>query len=135
METIKAMAVEPQARRRWERQLAGYISTSFRTISLGSGGSQTVAAINKLSMALVLWLGALAVMDGTLTIGQLVAFNMLAGQVSQPILRLAQMWQDFQQFRISISVWATSSIRRPRPCARAHGMICRQFAARSGSST
>jgi subfamily B ATP-binding cassette protein HlyB/CyaB len=102
METIKAMAVEPQARRRWERQLAGYISTSFRTISLGSGGSQTVAAINKLSMALVLWLGARAVMDGTLTIGQLVAFNMLAGQVSQPILRLAQMWQDFQQFRISI---------------------------------
>jgi subfamily B ATP-binding cassette protein HlyB/CyaB len=63
METIKAMAVEPQARRRWERQLAGYISTSFRTISLGSGGSQTVAAINKLSMALVLWLGARAVMD------------------------------------------------------------------------
>ena len=102
METVKAMAVEPQARRRWERQLAGYITTSFRTISLGTGGSQTVAAINKLSMVLILWLGASAVMDGTMTIGQLVAFNMLAGQVSQPILRLAQMWQDFQQFRISI---------------------------------
>jgi len=102
METVKAMAIEPQARRRWERQLAGYITASFRTISLGTVGSQSVALINRMSMALILWLGAAAVMDGSLTIGQLVAFNMLAGQVSQPIIRLAQMWQDFQQFRISI---------------------------------
>jgi subfamily B ATP-binding cassette protein HlyB/CyaB len=102
METVKAMAIESQARRRWERQLAGYITASFRTVSLGTVGSQSVALINRLSMALILWLGAAAVMDGSLTIGQLVAFNMLASQVSQPILRLAQMWQDFQQFRISI---------------------------------
>ncbi|MDA9495033.1 type I secretion system permease/ATPase [Bradyrhizobium sp. CCBAU 11361] len=102
METVKAMAIETQARRRWERQLAGYITASFRTVSLGTVGSQSVALINRLSMALILWLGASAVMDGSLTIGQLVAFNMLAGQVSQPIVRLAQMWQDFQQFRISI---------------------------------
>lgn len=102
METVKAMAIETQARRRWERQLAGYITASFRTVSLGTVGSQSVALINRLSMALILWLGASAVMDGSLTIGQIVAFNMLAGQVSQPIIRLAQMWQDFQQFRISI---------------------------------
>lgn len=101
-ETLKAMAVEPQMRSRWDENLAAYVKSSFRTITLGAFGSQTVQMINKLVMALLLWFGAKLVMTGQLTVGQLVAFNMLAGQVSQPIIRLAQLWQDFQQFRISI---------------------------------
>lgn len=101
-ETLKAMAVEPQMRNRWDENLAAYVKASFRTITLGSAGSQIVMLINKLTMALILWTGAKLVMSGQLTVGQLVAFNMLAGQVSQPIIRIAQLWQDFQQFRISI---------------------------------
>ncbi|MEZ5901265.1 MAG: type I secretion system permease/ATPase [Hyphomicrobiaceae bacterium] len=102
-ETLKAMAVEPQMRQRWEEVLAGYVRASFRTVSLGSFGAQSVTLINKVVMGLVLWLGAHAVMSGQLTIGELIAFNMLAGQVSGPILRLAQLAQDFQQFRISVA--------------------------------
>lgn len=102
VETLKAMAVEPQMRQRWEESLAGYVRASFRTISLGSFGSQSVQLINKLVTAALLWFGANLVVDNKLTIGELVAFNMLAAQVSNPILRLAQLWQDFQQFRISI---------------------------------
>jgi len=101
-ETLKAMAVEPQMHNRWDENLAAYVKSSFRTISLGAFGSQAVQLINKLVMGIVLWVGAKAVMSGELTVGQLVAFNMLAGQVSQPVIRLAQLWQDFQQFRISI---------------------------------
>ena len=102
VETLKAMAVEPQMQRRWEEQLAGYVAASFRVTSLGNTASQAVQVINKLVIAAVLYLGAKLVIDGSLTVGELVAFNMLASRVSMPVLRLAQMWQDFHQARLSI---------------------------------
>ncbi|HJO55278.1 MAG TPA: type I secretion system permease/ATPase, partial [Candidatus Scalindua sp.] len=102
VETVKALAVEPQMQRRWEEQLAGYVSTSFRQANLGNIASQGVQFIQKITMAMTLFFGAKLVMEGALTIGQLVAFNMLSARVSQPILRLAQLWQDFQQMRISV---------------------------------
>lgn len=101
-ETLKAMAVEPQMRRRWEEALAAYVQASFKAVVVGTWGSQSVTLINKVVMALILWFGAHLAIQEKLTIGELIAFNMLAGQVNQPILRLAQLWQDFQQFRISI---------------------------------
>ena len=85
-ETLKAMAVEPQMRARWDENLAAFVKASFRTITLGAAGSQIVMLINKVTMALILFFGAQLVMAGELTVGQLVAFNMLAGQVSQPII-------------------------------------------------
>ncbi|MEW6454446.1 MAG: type I secretion system permease/ATPase [Pseudomonadota bacterium] len=102
VQTLKAMAVEPQMQRRWEEQLAGYVSASFKVISLGNWASQSVQLISKIVTALTLYFGAYLVIDGNLTVGELVAFNMLAGRVAQPILRLAQMWQDFHQARISV---------------------------------
>jgi ATP-binding cassette, subfamily B, bacterial HlyB/CyaB len=103
VETLKSMAVEPQMQRRWEEQLAGYVAASFRVISLNNTASQGVQFINKLIMAAILYLGAKLVIDGGLTVGELVAFNMLAGRVSAPVLRLAQMWQDFHQARLSVA--------------------------------
>ncbi len=103
IETLKAMAVEPQMQRRWEEQLAGYVSASFRVISLGNTASQTVQFINKLVTAGILYFGAKLVIGGSLTVGELVAFNILSGRVSTPVLRLAQMWQDFHQARLSVA--------------------------------
>ena len=103
IETLKAMAVEPQMQRRWEEQLAGYVSASFRVISLGNVASQSVQFVSKLVTASILYLGAKLVIGGHLTVGELVAFNLLASRVSAPILRLAQIWQDFHQARLSIS--------------------------------
>ena len=102
VETLKAMAVEPQMQRRWEEQLAAYVSASFRVLSLANTASQTVQFINKLVTIGILYFGAKLVIDRTLTVGELVAFNMLAGRVSTPVLRLAQMWQDFHQARLSV---------------------------------
>lgn len=102
VQTLKAMAVEPQVRQRWEEQLAGYIGSSLKVVTLGAAGAQLVGLVNKMTSAALLWFGAQAVIAGTLTIGEFVAFNMLAGQISGPVLRLAQLWQDFQQFRLSI---------------------------------
>ena len=103
IETLKAMAVEPQMQRRWEEQLAGYVAASFRVISLGNTTNQSVQLISKLVSAAILYFGARLVISGSLSIGELVAFNIFAGRVSAPILRLAQMWQDFHQARLSIA--------------------------------
>lgn len=102
VETLKSMAVEPQMQRRWEEQLAAYVSASFKATNLGNIAGQTAGFINKVTVALILWIGARAVMEGDLTVGQLIAFNMLAGRVSAPVLRLVQLWQDFQQAGISV---------------------------------
>jgi ATP-binding cassette, subfamily B, bacterial HlyB/CyaB len=103
VETLKAMAVEPQMQRRWEEQLAGYVAASFRVISLGNTASQAVQLISKLVTAAILFYGAKLVIDGSLTVGELVAFNILASRVSAPVLRLAQIWQDFHQARLSVA--------------------------------
>jgi subfamily B ATP-binding cassette protein HlyB/CyaB len=103
VETLKSMAVEPQMQRRWEEQLAGYVSASFRVLSLGNVATESVQLINKVVTALILFLGARSVMDGSLTVGELVAFNMLASRVNTPVLRLAQIWQDFHQTRLSVA--------------------------------
>ncbi|WP_295144291.1 type I secretion system permease/ATPase [uncultured Reyranella sp.] len=103
VETLKAMAVEPQMQRRWEEQLAGYVAASFRVTNLGNYASQAVQLVNKLVVAATLYFGAKLVITGSLTVGELVAFNMLAGRVSQPVLRLAQLWQDFHQARLSVA--------------------------------
>lgn len=102
VETLKAMAVEPQMQRRWEEQLAGYVGASFRVLSLNNTASQAVQMVNKLVTAATLYFGARLVIGGDLSVGELVAFNMLAGRVSMPVLRLAQIWQDFHQARLSI---------------------------------
>jgi subfamily B ATP-binding cassette protein HlyB/CyaB len=102
VETLKAMAVEPQMQRRWEEQLAGYVASSFRVVNLGNVASQGVQFVNKLNTAALLYFGAKFVIDGTLTVGELVAFNMLSGRVTAPVLRLAQLWQNFHQARLSV---------------------------------
>jgi subfamily B ATP-binding cassette protein HlyB/CyaB len=102
VETLKAMAVEPQMQRRWEEQLAGYVAASFRVLRLGNTASNSVQFVNKAVLAGILYFGARLVISGELTVGELVAFNMLAGRVSQPVLRLAQIWQDFHQARLSV---------------------------------
>jgi subfamily B ATP-binding cassette protein HlyB/CyaB len=102
IQTLKSMAVEPQMQRRWEEQLAGYVGASFRAANLGNIASQSAGFINKVTVVLILWIGATLVMQGELSVGQLIAFNMIAGRISGPILRLVQLWQDFQQAGISV---------------------------------
>ena len=103
IQTVKAGAVEPQWQERWERQLAGYSMASQRVIDLGNSGSQLIQLISKLNLAAILYFGAGAVIHHQLTVGGLVAFNMFAQRVSGPVIRMAQLWQDFQQVRIAIA--------------------------------
>lgn len=103
IQTVKATALEPSFAKRWDNQLASYVSASFKTQNLASVAHEGVNLIGKLVNAATLWFGAQLVMDNQLTVGQFVAFNMFAGRVSQPIMRMAQLWTDFQQTGISVA--------------------------------
>lgn len=101
-ETVKSLALEPQLQRQWEDQLVNYVTSSFRAQHLNNLGAQAAGFINKLMTLGIIWWGAQLVMRGELSVGQLVAFNMLAGRISGPILKLVQLGQDFQQAKLSI---------------------------------
>ncbi|MGE3551029.1 MAG: ATP-binding cassette domain-containing protein, partial [Geobacter sp.] len=101
--TVKALAVEPGWIRKWEQQLASYVASGLSVTNMGMLASGGVTLVSKLVTAAIMWMGATLVVDGKMTVGALVAFNMLSNQVSSPILRLAQLWNDFQQVGISMS--------------------------------
>ena len=100
--TVKSMAVDPRVTRTWDNQLAGYVSAGFGVTKVATLGQQGVQLVHKLVSIAILFWGAKLVIDGKLSLGQLIAFNMLSGQVAAPIIRLAQLWQDFQQVGISV---------------------------------
>lgn len=102
VETVKSQAVEPQMQRRWEDQLSNYVTSSFRAQNLNNVANQVAGFISKITTLLIIWWGAHLVINGEMTVGQLVAFNMIAGRVTGPILKLVQLWQDFQQAGISL---------------------------------
>ncbi len=102
IDTLKAMAVEPQMTRQWDNQQAAYVAAGFKTTALGTLAHEGVSLIGKLVTVATMWLGARLVIGGELTVGQLIAFNMLAGRVATPVMRLAQLWTDFQQTGISV---------------------------------
>ena len=100
--TVKSLSVEPQMRRKLEDHLSSYVHASFRSQNLNNVANQVAGLINKLMTLGIIWIGAHLVIEGSISVGQLVAFNMLAGRVSGPILKLVQLWQDFQQAGISV---------------------------------
>ena len=101
-ETVKAMALEPQFIRTWDNQLAAYVASGFRVSHIANVGQQLIQITGKFVTLGTLYFGAKLVIDGKLSVGQLVAFNMMAQRVGAPVLRLAQLWQDFQQIGISM---------------------------------
>ena len=103
VETIKSLAIEPDSQRRWEDTSAAYVQSAFKANNLNNIANQSAEFISKIMMLGILYFGAHAVIAGELTIGQFIAFNMLAGRVSGPVLKIVQLWQDFQQAGISVS--------------------------------
>jgi subfamily B ATP-binding cassette protein HlyB/CyaB len=102
MHTLKSAAVEPLVRAEWEEKLAGYVRTAFDATLVASAGQNAIQYVSRAVTALLLLVGAKAVIDNEMTVGALIAFNMIAAQVSQPIIRLSQLAQDFQQVKVSM---------------------------------
>jgi subfamily B ATP-binding cassette protein HlyB/CyaB len=102
-QTLKASGVEPLTQAQWEERLAAYVRSSFDAAMLGALGQNAIQYVSKVTTALVLFIGAKLVIDGQLSVGELIAFNMISSQAVQPILRLSQLWQDFQQTQVSVA--------------------------------
>ena len=103
METVKALQMEPRLQSRYEDYLASYLAAGFSTRKLSSTYNVVANALEQTMVLAILCVGALLVMrnDG-FTIGMLVAFQMFASRMSQPLLRLAGLWQEFQQASIAV---------------------------------
>jgi subfamily B ATP-binding cassette protein HlyB/CyaB len=101
--TLKAASVEPMMQAQWEERLASYVSKSFDAGVTGALGQNMIQYVSKVTTALILFFGAQSVIEGSMSVGELIAFNMIASQLVQPILRLSQLWQDFQQVQVSVA--------------------------------
>ena len=103
IETVKALAVEPYLAQRWEQRLAAFIKTSFAVTNLANAAGNLGNLIQQLFNLLILWYGAGMVMQNDLSVGELIAFQMIAGMVIAPVLRLVNLWQSFQQTQVSLN--------------------------------
>ena len=118
METLKSHAVEGAWQRDWERRLSAYVTSAFESGHLGNATNQFMGLASKVLTVLLLYFGAKLVIDGDLTVGGLIAFNMLAGRVNAPILKLASLWQEFTQMKVSIKRLADIMDATPEPAFR-----------------
>ncbi|MBP1763006.1 MAG: type secretion system ATPase [Firmicutes bacterium] len=115
IQTVKALALEPQFNHRWEELVATYMRAAFRSATLNIGVSNIGSLVQRLSSLSILWFGGHMVMDGRLTLGQLIAFQMLAGQASAPVLEMIGKWQSFQQAGLSMERLGDILNTRPEP--------------------
>jgi ATP-binding cassette, subfamily B, bacterial HlyB/CyaB len=102
IQTLKAAAVEPLFMRKWEERLAAFVKVSFDAAMVGVLATSGVGLVSQIQTAAVLFFGTLQVLKGSLTVGGLIAFMLISRQLAAPILRMAQVWQDFQSALVAI---------------------------------
>ena len=101
IQTVKAQNVEMISRWKWQDLYSRYISRSFEKTITGTALTETSQVLQKLSQLLVLWVGAALVLKGEMSLGQLIAFRIISGYVTQPLLRLSYLWQSIQELKVS----------------------------------
>lgn len=102
LETIKVQSSEVAAKQRWEERHLETINKGFQTTVAGTAGSGVIQLVNKITGILVITVGASLVLKNEMTLGQLIAFRIISGYVTQPIIRLAASWQSFQEASLSM---------------------------------
>ena len=102
MHTVKAASVENNFVRRYEEMLARLVKASLNVVNVANVANSIGSFFNSIFNLVIIWLGAYYVMEGEITVGELVAFQMIAGQLIAPIMRLINQWQDFQRIRVSM---------------------------------
>jgi HlyB family type I secretion system ABC transporter len=102
IQTVKAQNVELRSRWKWQERYTSYVMAGFKTVITFTAAGSINTFLSQLSSLLVLWVGAYLVLDGKLTLGQLIAFRIISGYVTSPLLRLTQLWQNFQETALSL---------------------------------
>jgi ATP-binding cassette subfamily B protein len=101
IQTVKAQNVEMISRWKWQDFYSQYIARTFEKTITGTALTETSQVLQKLSQLLVLWVGASLVLKGEMSLGQLIAFRIISGYVTQPMLRLSGIWQNIQELKVS----------------------------------
>lgn len=101
-ETLKSLAVEPRFIRRWDEQTNKMVATSYDVQQLNNRSNHLVQLLQKVTSVAILWLGATEVLSLEMTIGQLIAFNMMTNHIAQPLARMVELWGQFIQTRVAI---------------------------------
>jgi len=102
IQTVKAQNIELKSRWQWQERYARYVSAGFKSVLTSTTAGSISNFLNKLSSLLLLWVGAYLVLQGQLTLGQLIAFRIIAGYTTSPLLRLIQLYQNFQETALSL---------------------------------
>ena len=102
VQTVKSLALEGSMQRRWEDYLAKYVNSSFHLSNLSNILGGISGMLQKLMTISMLYVGVSLVLEGKLSVGQLIAFQMFANQFSGPVLRLVNLWNEFQQTLLSV---------------------------------
>ncbi len=102
IQTVKAQNIELRTRWQWQESYARYVSAGFKSVLTSTTAGSISNFLNKLSSLLLLWVGAYLVLQGKLTLGELIAFRIIAGYTTSPLLRLIQLWQNFQETALSL---------------------------------
>lgn len=123
VQTVKSYALEPKFEKKWGDLQSDYVRASYRTSMVSATAGTTGQFIQKVFDLLILFFGAKAVMDGNFSVGQLVAFRMLSGRVSGPVLRLVQLWQEYQQASLSVKRIGDIFNTAPEPILNANQAV------------
>ncbi|NLK66189.1 MAG: type I secretion system permease/ATPase [Campylobacteraceae bacterium] len=102
MQTVKSLAIEGSMQKEWENYLGKYVKSSFNLSNLSNVASGFASSLQKFMTLSILYFGVGEVIDGNLSVGQLIAFQMFAGQFSSPVMRLVGLWNEFQQALLSV---------------------------------
>ena len=102
METVKGQGMELPSEWRWEQLYGGQIEAGFRNTITSTAAGSANQFLGQVSGLVVIWFGAMLVLEGKMTLGQLIAFRILSGYVTSPLLRLASLWQNFQETALSL---------------------------------
>ena len=102
IQTVKSQGIELRTRWKWQDLYVDYVADGFGNTVIGTANSSISTLINKTSSLMVVWMGAALVVEGQMTMGGMIAFRMIAGFVTSPVLRLSQIWQNFQEINLSM---------------------------------
>ncbi|WP_265717125.1 peptidase domain-containing ABC transporter [Providencia rustigianii] len=102
IETAKSLSIEPNFTRRWDQQTADMSQTNFVSGQISSRSEHIVMVIEKVTSAIILWVGAAEVLALQLTIGQFIAFHMMVSHANQPLVKLVKLWGDYIRTKVAI---------------------------------
>jgi len=101
IQTVKTQNAETSSRWKWQNYYSKFIKSTYKKTITAVSLNQLTQSLQKISQLIVLWYGAIMVLSGEFTLGQLIAFRIISGYVTQPILRLSTIWQQYQEIKIS----------------------------------